>query len=357
MEIYIFLIIFLLFFSILGIKKNRKLLVFSFYFFWMMATFRDISIGNDTRSYYFLFKEVSVSSHFQNMIWRYEIGYLLLNKFISLFTSNFTIFLGIITAYMYNIYYRIIKIYSTNYIFSVFLFLTLGIWGRSINILRLELALIFVLGGYLLREKNKKYIGIFFSMLCVFFQRISIVFLLSFFIPKKINKKFYIVSLVFVVVLFLNFSTFLTIIIEIFPYFKIYLFESSIYSMNDFKLATIINITKEFLIFLFGIVSYLKTNSSLYSKSENKNFIYQVNMIYTAFLILIISLKFNLLDRCSYYFSVFEILMIPNALKRIEKRKRKIFTICILIFCSMYFFTIILMKPEWNRIVPYKTIL
>lgn len=94
MLIYIFLIIFLVIFSISYIEKNKKknLLIFFFIVFWLMATFRSLDIGNDTKNYYLLYKQICKFSEIQNMTWRYEIGYLLVNKIVSFFTSNFTFF-------------------------------------------------------------------------------------------------------------------------------------------------------------------------------------------------------------------------------------------------------------------------
>lgn len=356
MLIYIFLIIFLIIFSTYNNIKNKKLLIFFFIIFWIMATFRNLDIGNDTRNYYFLYKEICNLSKIENMTWRYEIGYLLINKLISLFTSNFTIFLGIINTYIYIIYYKFIKNYSLNYIFSTFLFLTLGIWGKTVNVLRLELAIIIVLTGFLLKEKNKKWMGILLSFFGILFQRISIVYLLSLFIPKKISRNFYIISTLLVIILFFNFNIFINSIAQIFPYFKIYLSESSSYKIGNLKIATVISIFKAFFIFLFGIIAYFKSNRVLYSKKENQDFLYQINMVYTEFLILFTSLQFNLLDRCSYYFSIFEILMIPNAVKRLNKNEKIICIILILTICVIYFFIITLLKSEWNRLVPYKTI-
>lgn len=358
MLIYIFLIIFLVIFSISYIEKNKKknLLIFFFIVFWLMATFRSLDIGNDTKNYYLLYKQICKFSEIQNMTWRYEIGYLLVNKIVSFFTSNFTFFLGVINRYVYIIYYKFIKNYSLNCIFSTFLFFTLGIWGKTVNILRLELAIVIVLTGFLLKEKNKKWIGILLSFLGILFQRISIAYLLSFFIPKKISKNFYIISTLLVIILFLNFNIFINLVVQIFPYFKIYLSESSSYGIGDLKIATVISIFKAFFIFLFGIIAYFKSNRALYSKKENQDFLYQINMVYTEFLILFTSLQFNLLDRCSYYFSIFEILMIPNAVKRLNKNEKILCIILILTICVIYFFSITLLKSEWNRLVPYKTI-
>ena len=122
MLIYIFLIIFLVIFSISYIEKNKKknLLIFFFIVFWLMATFRSLDIGNDTKNYYLLYKQICKFSEIQNMTWRYEIGYLLVNKIVSFFTSNFTFFLGVINIYVYIIYYKFIKNYSLNCIFSTF---------------------------------------------------------------------------------------------------------------------------------------------------------------------------------------------------------------------------------------------
>ncbi|WP_268234521.1 EpsG family protein [Anaerococcus porci] len=335
-------------------SKNKFILKFTIFLLWFMATFRSLNVGNDTRSYYNLFNILHYTQDYTEMTWRFEEGFLFINKTISRYTNNFTIFLGIINSYIYMIYYYFIKNYSKNYCISLFLFITLGIWANTISILRLELAVTVVLTGYMMYDLKKanKLIATIYALISPLFQRISIVYSLGFLVPKRLSKKFIKWSSVIAIISIIILPYLMNIIGKIIPYFyEHYLYQGSKYLLNDVKLASVIKMFIYLSIFCFGILFYKSDKNKYYYDND---LALQLNMTWVSFLILFVSLRFNLLDRCSYFFSVFSIVLIPNTLRRMKlKNNRIIITLLLVFLFTLYFIIIAIYKPEWNNIYPY----
>lgn len=359
MILYIGIILFLIIFSFGSVRyvKQRTILKISVLILGLLATFRNLKIGNDTKSYYELFKSICTMHDYHSMTWRFEIGYLWLNKAISYLTNNFTVFLGIINVFIYVVYYFFIKRYSKNYMMSVFLFFTLGIWGNTLNIIRLELAIAVALLSFMIIDsgKMKKKIGIGLAFVPVTFQRISIVYVLEILVPKKINKSFFKYSFAIALVLSIILPSIINLIATVVPYFsEFYLQNGSIYSIDGIKLASIINMLMALFVFLFGYIIYTKCNKVVY---QEEGIALQINMVWVSFLVLLVSVRFNLIDRCSYFFWTFAIVLIPNVCSYVkEKNNRMMLKFIIILLCIIYFIVTTIYRPEWNCIYPYRTI-
>ena len=291
MILYIGIISFLIIFSIGGLRgvKQRTLLKISLVILGFLATIRSLEIGNDTKNYYELFKNICIMHDYHNMTWRFEIGYLWLNKVISYLTNDFTLFLGIINVFIYVVYYIFIKRYSKNYMMSVFLFFTLGMWGNTLSIIRLELAITVALLGFMIIDNNKlnSFWGISVSLIPVTLQRISIIYVLGLLVPKRINKKFLRYSLTIALIAVLVLPTIINYVGSLVPYFsEFYLQRGGMYSVDGIKLASVMNMIMALLVFLFGFIIYTK-----YNKTDNqiKDIALQINMVWSGFLILLVS--------------------------------------------------------------------
>ena len=361
MIFYLIVIFILLLLSIgrIGKIKNETVLLFVMLYLWLIATIRSLDIGNDTKSYYDLFNSIANGANIQVWSTRYEIGYLLLNKLISRMTNNFWLFLSIVNAVIYFAYYLFFKNYSVNPIMSAFMFFTFGTWGQTVNIIRLQLAIAMAIYAFICKDKKKYILMIVLLLLAFGFHRISLVFLMYLFVPQTITKKFNIVAIVATAVGISILPTLMNIIAVYMPYFSTYL-SSNTYVFGEAKLATIINIVMRLL--LLGICWYFylsqeTVNSSL-TEIENHTISYQFNMVFVSTLLMVLSLRFNLLDRCSFYYLTFAYLLIPNVLSRIENNgNRSILRGFILLLGVAYFVIINTYRPEWNHIFPYSSIL
>ena len=355
----VILILLLLCIGRIGKIKNETVLLFVMLFLWLIATIRSLDIGNDTKNYYDLFNSIANGANIQVLSTRYEIGYLLLNKLISRITNNFWLFLSIVNAVIYFAYYLFFKNYSVNPIMSVFMFFTFGTWGQTVNIIRLQLAIAMVLYAYICKDKGKYILLVVLSLLAFSFHKISLAYLLFLFVPRTISKKFNIVAMVATAFGISILPILMKIIVVYIPYYSTYL-SSNTYFLGEVKLATIIDIVMRLLLLgicWFYYFSQVTVNSCL-TKTRNHTISYQFNMVFVSTLIMVLSLRFNLLDRCNYYYWTFAYILIPNVLSRIYNyRNRNIFKVFFLLLGVAYFLIINIYRPEWNHIFPYSSIL
>ena len=111
MAIYYFTIIVfaLLSFGAKTKKQQYFSLCVSFIFLWLLASLRSLTIGNDTYSYYLLFRQIVRGLDYILLQGRFEIGYVYLTYLVSKITSDFTVFLLLTGAYVYYAYFLFIK--------------------------------------------------------------------------------------------------------------------------------------------------------------------------------------------------------------------------------------------------------
>lgn len=322
-----------------------------------LAAFRSLEIGNDTSVYYNLFTVISNSdsSDISSLSYRYEIGYLWLNRLISYVTPNFWVFLSIITLIVYYSYYKLILSYSTDPGISVFLFFILGFWGHTVNILRVQLSLSMTILAFLALRNGKIGRAVLFIALAILFHRVAIIYALSFLVPPRINKKIYAFMLGTCLVVLLFLPQIISIVASIIPYFRVYL-SNAYNTLEGVKLASVVGVLIRFVFFVVTLCIF-RVHKGKLSNEEQKTFIYQINMIFISLLVMIVSLRFSLLERCQYFNWVFIITLIPSVLTLLKIKNRVIVRLAILLFCISQFLVTNIYRPEWNHIYPYKTIL
>jgi hypothetical protein len=356
MFFYIAIIILLMLLSIgrLGNIKPKTVLRIAMVLLWFIATVRSLKVGNDTQNYYNIFTSISKYHNLEIFSTRYEIGYLWLNELISHLTNNFWIFLAIVNTIIYYAYYKFIDMYSENPMMSVFLFFVLGIWGQTVNIIRLQLALAMMIYAFLLKEKRKILLCVICMVLAVSFQRISLIYAIGFIVPPKITKKGYVVAAMGTAVAYVLVPSIMSWVAGFIPYFSTY-FSSSTYIIDDTKMASVISLLIRLFVFVFGLYVYIHLSEN--EKEVNSTFALQINMVFIAMMMMTLSLRFNLLDRCGYFFWLFAIVMLPNAIKRMKIESNRLIIMGLLIgVCILYFVVINVYRPSWNHIYPYSSI-
>jgi hypothetical protein len=199
-------------------------LILTFGLFTVLASFRSDSVGNDTAEYLRIFNDISSTGGMSLYSWRYEKGYLFLNKILSLITDQSQIILIITSVMIMFGFARFIFKYSNNIGLSVYLFFTLGYYGMSINTIRLSLAIVIILFSYdFLREK--KLIKFIISVLLAsLFHRAALIFLIAWFIVKlKFSYKIIGIAMAGSIGLCVAFPAILQIVLRIFPTYQYYL--------------------------------------------------------------------------------------------------------------------------------------
>lgn len=177
---YLLVLSFIIFWIALEKKSiNRKSFWLPLIVLSLFAGGRSLRVGTDTGGYVKNFisqLDVSYFKFSQDIEFGYQfLEYVILNITHNYFWLLFTVSLIVVSCYL-----TIIRRYSVNYIFSVFLFITLGVYTFFFNGMRQGLAMaIFVLATpYLLEKKTIRYL-----LICCFTSlfHISALFMIPFY--------------------------------------------------------------------------------------------------------------------------------------------------------------------------------
>ena len=357
--------IFIIYTILMGIssvknKKVNKILMGGFFIAaFIIAAFRDVSVGNDTLEYVRVFNNIKGISQLYNniQITRFEYGYVFLNSIIKTFTDNYTILLAMVSAfYLYSVW-RFINKYSESIWLSTFLFYILGNYFLIFNLLRQCIAISFFLIAidFIIEKKPIKYvITIIFASL---FHTTSIILLPVYFI-RRWNINYKVIMVYFIVTLMgvIEFDNIINIIIKILPQYSHY-FLNSKYSLGGIKLASIVNCLR--IIAIYFLCKIISINYKDFDKKSLKGGteIIKINVfescVILCIIVLILSIKFNLLDRIADYFSIVLIVYLPNIICKLKREKCIVYYV-IIVFLIIYSTIIIYYRPEWSGIFPYK---
>lgn len=171
-------------------RKTRHIALFTaLSILWFFMAFRDVSVGVDTKHYAYVygqfcdipfsrvFTAVTYANESETWSFDFEPGYRLVNKLLSLFfesTQTITIFNSTIIIVLW---YFLIKRESPNFLLSVWLILTLGIYQTEMNVTRNAIAILMVYNGfgYLRRGDLPRYLAV--CILASMFHIAALVFI------------------------------------------------------------------------------------------------------------------------------------------------------------------------------------
>lgn len=344
-----------------GMKRNTYLII-TFGVFTLLSAMRSSNVGNDTPEYIRLFENVAASGNVSGYSWRYETGYLYLNKLLSLLSSNSQIIIIVTSIIIMGGFARFVYKYSNSLWLSVYLFFTLGYYGMSMNTVRLNIAIVVVLFSYdFLREKKliKFIITVFLASL---FHRTAIIFLLAWPITKlKFSYKTIVAAVVGSLSLYMFFPIILQTALRFFPTYQYYL--GSSYLDGNTRLASVMNFLVGLSILVFGVFTkYHKKQKAMQMNNNISNYIsLEMNdgknillFLLAGVSITFISFNFNLLDKVGDYFLVFAIICLPNSIRMVrDSQSRLLITFIVVLMFFIYATTIQIMRPDWNVIYPY----
>lgn len=187
----VYLALYLILFSFVIIETVKeftkfKFLIFGFFLF-VLTLFTGLrwETGTDWFSYKELFDTLELDWTFLINVYSFDLGYVILNALVRLFTDNYTLFLLIDSFIAVGIVYYFLKKYSPNPNISLFVFYNAFFVAQFMGSNRRMISLgagLFVF--YFILEKNyKKYA--FWQTIAFLFHRSSIMLLLTWFVPRK----------------------------------------------------------------------------------------------------------------------------------------------------------------------------
>ncbi|MDD3040118.1 EpsG family protein [Bacteroides sp.] len=337
------------------ISRSKFFLVLSFLLFYILMAFRDISVGIDTETYSELYLEIANSEIFFSS--RYELGYVLLNKFIGfLFPHSPQVFFMIVSIFVLYGYARFIFKYSYITWLSVLFFFLFEYFDLAINLTRQSIAMVLVLYAYdFLITRRKK---AFFLLIIIagLFHYTALLFAIAYIVNFiKFNRQniLYSFVLIFFVYVFAEYFVQLA-----FGSIGIYAdYANTVYADGNVRLASILNALVILIFIVFTLLNKQTTKKYFESKLDYANGEKMFWLIMLGLLIWVASFYFNQLGRLARYFTVFSIVYIPNLLYLIKQTHIRKYFYWNLFFCCFaifYYLTIVCFRPEWNGVYPYK---
>lgn len=353
MFFYLLLMIFILTFGLLMEKRNKKAYVVIISILLILISgLRKYTVGIDSEQYYFSYKMIGELS-WENLInTRYEYGYALFCRILNLISNNSQILFFISSIINIVAISKLIYKYSTNATLSFFIYVALGIFFSSMNVLRQTLALSIVLFGIDFLLKNKKKIFVIFVIIAAQFHSTAYVALLLL-IPAymKFTDKKLLVIFIISVISFLLGKT-------IFAFLSNYIEQYQTYDATNFAFenyfATGIYMIQALIFLIFGRMA-MKKNLNNENNSDYK--LYNLLIFATCFYFSfeMIAIRANIMERLSQYFSVFSVVLIPASIKNLNIiTNKKIYSI---LFVSLLFLenmAILCFRPYWYGVSPYK---
>lgn len=327
-------------------KRNNNTSMMSYIFIFiilgLLSALKASTIGNDTPEYIRIYE---IAPQLEIGLTRYETGYVLLNSYLYKISSNPQFLFVITTIFVFFTYGRFIWKYSEMPWLSIVLFFLLGNYAFVMSALRQSLALCFLLYSFECLI-NKRYIyyavlvllaSTFHSSALLFFCTLPLSFL-------HLNKKtIYVV--VFASILSLIF--FSSLLSTLFEYMSMYeRYTDSDYFQGNIRFASVLQLFISIVLFIIGYKYYFKNCSDKTNIEFRKSKLLMLVYLFAVYLYML-CLKVNLIDRFAIYFSVFSIVIIPNAVNRIQYigKKRTIVNL-IIIFYIIYTSIALIYRPN-----------
>lgn len=341
MAIYIGLILLILILPKLKINKKMYCILIGFAMLGLVSA-RDISMGmSDTEFIYLpIFNKLAQSSIVES--YRYierndlEVVFYMLTKLFTLVSNNYRIYL-IILAIPFNFFVsRFIYKYSKIPSLSFILFCSLNYFGMEFTLLRHCIAISFVIWSYdyIVKKDLKKFI--ICVLLATLFHKTAIIFLLAYPLSKVETgyKNFF--AIVVSLVVSVTFGKRLLQIIITF--------------INSRRYLNYLNPEADSLTFFFMnllILLFIYMFIRKYSKEPEYKAL--MNIYTIGICISSCTIFIGEAFRLSTFFTIFSIIILPNAIYLLSNIKNKTCMIlCFNVFLIMYFFLFTLDNLEIN---------
>ncbi|WEV22673.1 EpsG family protein [Clostridium perfringens] len=315
-----------------NIRNNKIFLVIIGFIIIFISGFR----GNFTADYdnyvnlFNYYNNFNFNQIFSNNFGQ-EIGYVILNKIIGFFTKNSIYIILIMSILTIYLFLKEFKRYSVNIWLSVLLFITIGAYYTSFNLIRQILAVAIIFSGskYIYKKNFIKYF--IYILTASLIHKTALIMIIFYFI---LNSRFSIKKLIIILISLIFCINYLDlIIIFIQKYFYSY-YTYGKYGMTGFNYK---NIVLPISILIFVLIHYYKLDLD-----NNRINVWINAIIFYAFFSLL-GLKIQMVQRVADFFAPYALLIIPLIISKIKDKKIR----------AIYIFLIVSLSILYNFIVLY----
>ncbi len=175
---------------------SRKAFFMPIFILILFFSIRDFTVGTDTITYTKFFRDGLVPQYYEFNP-EVEVGYQFVEYLILNFTHNYFWLFFFCSLIVVPSYFYIIKKYSTNYILSIFIFITFGLYNFFFNGLRqgIAIAICFLALPFLLDKKILKYF-IFIFIASLFHVSAWVMLFFYFLVHSRIKLEYKMISII-----------------------------------------------------------------------------------------------------------------------------------------------------------------
>lgn len=349
MSVYLFnlfsILIYAAFFEFLPYSRSKKNLLLGGIVciqFCLIAIFRGEMVGADLPGYLKAFDNIRNMNWEEMLLLRFEYGYLFFNKLLGLLSEEDRILIiGVAFFVTVGFVFYILRESSMPWL-SFFLFVALGYYTSSFNILRQFMAMAILVNSikYVVDRKFYKFILYVLAASC--FHITAVIFLILYPLSHlRISLAYFLVAFgcaaviaKFIGGILLNYLTG--------NFFELY--ASNMTSGSGYGLLGL-------LLLVTGIGLLLRSQ-----KLSRKEEVYY-HILIIACCLQVFSLQFSLFSRVVLYFAVHIIIFIPGVISGVKDKEIKslgILFVCVC--CVVYFNLFILTNSDGSMVIPYRFI-
>ena len=331
-------------------EYTKFYMFFVFCILFFVLAFKSPFITVDSTNYYHAFG-ASVAGGGSYM----ESGYLFFNRALALLSDNPQI-IFIASAFIISfatIY--LISYHLDKYLWlAVFLYLTIGLFSYSFNMMRQILAVSFCMLSYNFILKRKFWWFVLFVALATSFHSSAICFIVAYWFAEiKINMRTLGLFLLATGILLLFFDQVSAILFKLFPQYLFYA-QTEIFGRLQFggeaRPAAVARFLMNVVILVFSLFVWKKAISAQKQNIAPGELVELRTLIMFSFcstLIMSYALRAIVVERVMYYFWAFNIILLPKLVSYIMKKEMRVLVIFFLMVCSLsYVLTMQLMAPR-----------
>lgn len=345
MQVYIFCLlsvpVYYLAVTLGGLPSKRSRLFFFVIVgiqLFLISALRGDTVGTDLENYLPAFETINSLIWSDILLIGWEPGYVLFNKLLGLFLAdNYRIFFIATSLFVVIGYLSFICKYSKKSWLSVFLFIALGYYLNSFNIIRQSMAMVIVLHGFIYIKKRRFWKYLLCIMCAMLFHKTAIICLLPYFL-YNMRPSIGNFAIMLVVSYLLSFSAG--------PMLLSYVIDTSFstYSLDGEASSG------------YGMLTFLLfiTLLCIWYSSKRGEYNLENQLLILACCLQFFSIQFSLFSRIVVYFSIILIVLIPNLIVEIKSLKYRLFIeACVVAVAILYFYMIVLSK-DLSGVVPYE---
>lgn len=320
MTIYIILLLYWGFFALIlnqlfknRIKsKNKIYIIMAGGSLFLLMSLRHISVGTDLISYYSEY----LNSELYLTLRPSELGYSYFNYFFSNIGMNFQLYLSVIALITVGSISKLYLKFSQNIMLSYYLFVTLGLFGMTLTGLRQSLAIIITIFAFISLMENKKLLFFILVFVASLFHNSAISFLIVYLLKniKLTRKKGFIIYFITLASYF-GLDIFILVVEKLSPeqYLRKYMFLES--NINPLVILV-------YLLIPLAVLLVWKPTSKDKHFDSPMSAMFMISLM--NILIYFLATEVALFERISFYFIIYNTILIPNAIETIRSRDIKL---------------------------------